>query len=79
MSDTADLGDEQQHRRHVPAPSARITSAENAAELELSSHRQAQVATRPQATLVSATASTTKHKSNAATPAESSAAASKKQ
>ena len=53
MSDTADLGDEQQCHRCVPPPSARITSAENAAELELSSHRQAQAATHPQATLVS--------------------------
>lgn len=78
MADTADLGDEQQRRRRVPAPSARITCADNAAELELLSHRQAQAATRP---TESTTASTTKRKPTAATedtPAEASTTVSKK-
>ncbi|KAI5990904.1 hypothetical protein EDD15DRAFT_2197703 [Pisolithus albus] len=39
-------GDGRSRLRRVPAPSARSTCSENAAELELASHRQAQAATR---------------------------------
>ena len=43
------MSDTEQPRRpkRTAVPSARVTCAENAADLELSSHRKAQVATRP--------------------------------
>ncbi|KAG6375121.1 hypothetical protein JVT61DRAFT_3318 [Boletus reticuloceps] len=46
MSETTNLGDELQQHRRVPAPSSHITCADNAAELELTSHRRAQAATQ---------------------------------
>ncbi|KAG6373593.1 hypothetical protein JVT61DRAFT_6242 [Boletus reticuloceps] len=46
MSETTDLRDEPQRHRRVPAPSSRITCADNVAELELTSHSRAQAATR---------------------------------
>lgn len=46
MPNTSD--DEQPRRpKRAPAPSARVTCVDNAAELELTSHRQAKAATLP--------------------------------
>ena len=59
MNPDTRANEELHHSKRLPAPSAKVTSADNAANLELSSHRRAQAATRSTAISMATTTSIT--------------------
>ncbi|KIM53775.1 hypothetical protein SCLCIDRAFT_31646 [Scleroderma citrinum Foug A] len=59
MGPDTGINEELHHSKHLPAPSAKVTSTDNVANLELSSHQRAQAATHSTAISPATTTSTT--------------------